>query len=83
MSRNSADTRPAEVQKKPRAWFRLCMGTVLGALIGAGLAWFAAEARQAEEEGDPEVSVGTGELVSLGIEVLGLFRTLFRLLKRL
>ena len=68
----------------PRSWPRLLLGLIMGALVGTCLAWFAAEMRAAEEQEEAEdPPLSTGDLVSLGIEVLALVRTLFRLLKRM
>lgn len=64
-------------------WPRMLLGLCVGAILGASLAWFAEALRTAEDEADEEAAVGTGSLVLLGIEVLGLVRTLFQLLKRL
>ncbi len=60
---------------------RLALGISLGAFLGAVLAWYASQVRQGEEEKAP--AMGVGDMVSLGIEVLGLVRTLFRMLKRI
>ena len=62
-------------------WF---LGVIMGAFIGAVLAWYANQLRQEEAESEEQSSaLGTGEMVSLGIETLGLVRTLFRMLKRM
>ncbi len=67
----------------PRSWPRVLLGLSAGALVGACLAWFASEMRAAEEQETEEAPPSPGDLVSLGIEVLALVRTLFRLLKRM
>lgn len=68
----------------PGSWQRLALGVIAGAALGAALSWYADQARQADlAEGEHAPSVKTGDMVSLGIETLGLVRTLLRLLKRL
>jgi hypothetical protein len=63
---------------------QLAFGIVLGAILGAVLAWYASQMKQEEEQQGTEATpMGTGDMVSLGIEVLGLVRTLFRMLKRI
>ena len=65
-------------------WKRMVLGVIMGAFIGAVLAWYANQLRQEEAESEEQSSaLGTGEMVSLGIETLGLVRTLFRMLKRM
>ncbi len=65
-------------------WKRLALGIALGAGLGAILAWYASQLRQEEIQEEEEApAMGTGDMVSLGIEVLGLVRTLFRMLKRI
>ncbi len=63
---------------------QLVLGITLGAFLGAVLAWYASQMKQEEEQQGTEATpMGTGDMVSLGIEVLGLVRTLFRMLKRI
>ena len=65
-------------------WKRLALGIAVGAGLGAVLAWYASQLRQEEtQQGEEAPAMGTGDMVSLGIEVLGLVRTLFRMLKRI
>lgn len=73
---------PADARDRRALWPRVLLGLCVGAILGASLAWFA-ETLRAAEDGEDEEAVGTGSLVLLGIEVLGLVRTLFQLLKRL
>lgn len=74
---------PADARGRRALWPRMLLGLCVGAILGASLAWFAEALRTADDEEDEEAAVGTGSLVLLGIEVLGLVRTLFQLLKRL
>ena len=63
---------------------QLVLGITLGAFLGAVLAWYASQMKQEEaQQGTEATPMGTGDMVSLGIEVLGLVRTLFRMLKRI
>ena len=79
----TASSVSAQLPQASRSWPRLLLGLIAGALVGMCLAWFAAETRAAEEQEAADAPIGTGELVNLGIEVLALVRTLFRLLKRM
>lgn len=75
-----------KIESSAKDWKRLALGTTLGAFLGAVLAWYANQLRQEEEKeevGEQTTSLGTGDMVSLGIETLGLVRTLFRMLKRI
>lgn len=73
---------PVDARDRRALWPRVLLGLCVGAILGASLAWFA-ETLRAAEDGEDEEAVGTGSLVLLGLEVLGLVRTLFQLLKRL
>ncbi len=65
-------------------WKRLTLGIALGAVLGAMLAWYAGQTRQEQlEQGEELPAMGPGDMASLGIEVLGLVRTLLRMLKRI
>ncbi len=83
MTENTPSHHTSPPQSVSRSWPRLLLGLLMGGLIGIGLAWFASEMRTAEDAEAEENPLGTGDLVNLGIEVLALVRTLFRLLKRM
>ncbi len=66
------------------SWKRLALGISLGAALGAVLAWYAGQSRREEtRQGEAAPALGAGDLVAVGIEVLGLVRTLLRMLKRI
>ena len=83
MTDNTSAGHDRAKQSRSRSWPRLLLGLTMGAFVGMCLAWFAAEMRVAEDQESEDEPLGTGDLVNLGIEVLALVRTLFRLLKRM
>ncbi len=83
MTENTSVSQDQEKRSVSRSWPRLLLGLIMGAFVGMCLAWFAAEMRVAEDQESEDPPLGTGDLVNLGIEVLALVRTLFRLMKRM
>lgn len=60
----------------------LLIGAVVGAGLGALLAWTAADGHEDAEEGHPLAALGPADYVQLGISVLTLARQFGAMLKR-
>lgn len=63
---------------------RLLAGIGAGALLGALLAWYAGEVKaEAEQEDGEDAPLKAGDLITLGVEVLGFVKIVYRTLKRI
>ena len=63
---------------------RLLAGICAGALLGALLAWYAGEVKAEEEQEDgSSAPLKAGDLITLGVEVLGFVKIVYRTLKRI
>lgn len=63
---------------------RLLAGIGAGALLGALLAWYAGEVKaEADQEDGEGAPLKAGDLITLGVEVLGFVKIVYRTLKRI
>ena len=80
----SADIARPQANGNIQKRLRLLAGMGAGALLGALLAWYVGEVKADQENGDgPSAPLKAGDLITLGIEVLGFVKIVFRALKRI
>ena len=83
-----SDSDPTELPEKratdPQGRLRLLAGICAGALLGALLAWYAGEVKADEQqEGGSRAPLKAGDLITLGVEVLGFVKIVYRTLRRI
>ena len=84
-SNDSDPTEPApERAGDAQGRLRLLAGVCAGALLGALLAWYAGEVKAEEErDGGSSAPLKAGDLITLGVEVLGFVKIVYRTLRRI
>ena len=83
-----SDSDPTELtpeqSRDSQGRLRLLAGIGAGALLGALLAWYAGEVKaEAEQEGGEGAPLKAGDLITLGVEVLGFVKIVYRTLRRI